>query len=122
MNSSKPHPPSVPAIERVNTSSAQLRYSHRPTVSFQQFEETRIQEVILGVFRRFDYKAVDLDSLVYFTLQFFYVTPESYEVMHRVVRNHIIAHFAISQGKLKPPSDNSTRRLIVCYTIDKKQE
>lgn len=113
MNSSKPHPPS---------SSAHQRYSHRPTVSFQQFEETRIQEVVLGIFKRFDYKAVDLDALVYFTLQFFYVTPETYEVMHRVVKNHIISHFAISQGKLKPPSDNSTRRLTVCYTIDKKQE
>lgn len=109
-------PPSVPGHITA------LRFTSRPTRALQQFDATRIQEVILGFFKRMDYAAVDLEALIYFVLQCFHVTTSTYEVMYKTVRKHIISNFAIHQGANVRLSEISMRRLTVCYTIDKKED
>lgn len=118
-----PKPANLPLIHPYpRHSSLEVKFTHRPTVALQQFEPTRVQEVILGIFKRFDYTAIDMECLIYFTLQYFHVTPATYEVMHKVVRSHILANFAIEQSGHLRLSEVSMRRSMVCYTIDKREE
>lgn len=91
-------------------------------MSFQQFGERRIQEVILGIFKRYDYIAIDMEALIYFTLQAFHVTPAGYEGMYKMVRSHIFSNFAIHQAGHLRLNEISMRRQMVCYTIDKKED
>jgi len=99
-----------------------LRPSKRPTVEIHQFDGPRIQEAILGVFKTYNYKAIDLDALIYFALQAFEVVPTSYEYMAGTIRTHIMKHFAIEQGAYRPTSDVHIRRVVVCYTVEKGDE
>ena len=92
------------------------RHTRRPTVAIPQLDSNRIGEAIFGVFRRFNYNAIDLEALIYFTMQSFEVRPESYEGMYKIIRNHIIKNFAITQGSFIGMADIHMHRLTVCYT------
>lgn len=121
----KPAPlPTMPSLrpQVMPSHIASLRYTSRPTVALSTFDATRIQEVILGIFKKYDYAAIDMEALVYFVLQYFHITPATYEVMHKTVKNHIISNFAIHQGSSVRLSEISMRRLTVCYTIDKHED
>jgi len=99
-----------------------LRPTRRPTVSISTFENHRIQETILGIFRRFDCDSMDMEALIHFVLHGFNVTPSTYEEMQKTVKAHILKNFAIHQGSNLRLSDVSMRRVTVCHTIEKDQE
>lgn len=96
------------------------RPTRRPTVSLRIIEPNRLQEAILGTFKRFDCHAMDMEALIYFTLQSFDVTPGTYEGTYKVVREHILKNFAIHQaGPLRLADINMYRLSVsVCYTDD----
>lgn len=87
----------------------------RPTVSINQFEEHRIQEVILGVFKKFDCSIIDMEALIYFVLQEFTVKPHTYEHMYKQVKEHILHNFNIEQGSFTRLNEFNMRRLFVCH-------
>lgn len=78
--------------------------------------------MLLGLFKRFDYIAIDMEALIYFTLQAFHVTPTTYEGMYKMVRSHIMANFAIHQAGHLRLNEVNMRRSLVCYTIDKRED
>ena len=94
------------------------RASRRATVAVPppQLDPVRIGEAVLGVFRRFDYTALDLEALIYFTLQAFEVHPASYESVYKSVRQYVMKNFAIQQGRFMGFEQMCMSRLIVCYT------
>lgn len=98
------------------------RKSRRPTTSFSPIDERRIQEVILGVFRRHQVNAMDMEALIFYALQAFDVHPDTYEIMFKSVKAHILKHFAIHQGSNLRLSEVMMRRITVCHTIEKDQE
>lgn len=98
------------------------RKSRRPTTSFSPIDERRIQEVILGVFRRHQMNAMDMEALIFYSLQAFDVHPDTYEIMFKSVKAHILKHFAIHQGGQLRLSEVLMRRITVCHTIEKDQE
>ncbi len=98
------------------------RPTRRPTVAIEAVGPKRIQEVIIGIFKRYDFMPMDLELLVYFTLQSFEVSPAHFESMQRAVRTHIMANFAIHQGAHIRLTDLNMRRITVCYTIERQEE
>jgi len=75
-----------------------------------------MQEATLGAFRRYHYNAMDLEALIYFSMQAFSVDPNTYEGIYKALRTYILKNFAIEQGSFIGYSDFNMHRLIVCYT------
>ncbi len=98
------------------------RATRRPTAFHSAFGPDRIQEVILGIFRRFNVSSIDLDALVHFVLREFIIGPETFEHMAKTVKAHVFKNFAIHQGAPLRLTEVHVRRITVCHTIDKDQE
>lgn len=94
------------------------RASVRPTSMVSTFGPERIQEVVLGIFRRFATTSMDMDALVYFVLREFNVGPSTFEHMQKTVKAHILKNFAIQQGAPLRLTEVAMRRVTVCYTIE----
>lgn len=98
------------------------RPTRRPTIAIEAFGPRRIQEVIIGVFKRYDFMPMDIEALVYFAMLSFDVTPNNHEDMYRTIKAHSMANFAIHQGKHIRLTDLNMRRVTVCYTIEEQEE
>jgi hypothetical protein len=96
------------------------RATKRPTVAFNQFIGARIHEVVLGVFKKTGYDALDMEALVFFVLTSFDVTAATYEQMHKTVKAHILKNFAIHQGAYMEAKE--VRRITVLHTIEQDQD
>jgi hypothetical protein len=102
--------PTIPAAGMYQPGAAR-----RPTTSVKVSTNTdRVQEAIRGVFSRFKSSSIDLDALIFFSLQTLQCTsPDKYESMHRLVRDHIMKNFTIHQGGPLRLADQNMYRLIV---------
>lgn len=107
-----PHHPTLPS-QHVQEDK---RYTRRPTVSIPQIDPNRLQEAIFGVFRKYDYNAMDLEALIYFSMQALTVEPNTYEGMYKAMRAYILKNFAIEQGSFIGYAEFSMHRLLICYT------
>jgi hypothetical protein len=96
--------------------------SRRPTISVMAFQPAHLQEVIHGVFIQNGLAAIDIETLIFFVMKTFDVTPETYLNFASSVRRHILANYALEQGAIIPHMERHVRRLNVCYTVEKGQE
>ena len=96
------------------------RPTRRPTLTIKAVDPRRVQESVLGVFRRFSVISMDIDTLLFYALQAFDpdMKPEEFEGMHRYMRAHVMKNFATFQGETLRLTDFSMHRLTVCYTDD----
>lgn len=76
----------------------------------------QIQSTVLSVLDRFGYEPIDLEALIFFTLQSFDINPLSYENLYKIIRNHILHNFSLEQGPHVRLSEISMRRITVSYT------
>jgi hypothetical protein len=84
------------------------------------FTTSKIQESLVYIFKKYELKPLDIEVLIYMTLQCFEVAPLTYESMYRIVKQHIISGFVIQQGAHIDRQDVALRRVIVYYTKEKK--
>jgi len=89
-------------------------------VTLRQTIETLIQAATVEVFHRFDQETIDLDTLVYFVLQSFSLTTETYSEFYQAVKEHIVENFAVSQGPMRRREDLSVRHTLVTYVPPRK--
>lgn len=96
------------------------RATRRPTAMVKSVNPTRLQEAILGTFSRFGVNSMDMEALIYFSLQVIpdLVDPITFESVHRFTRQHILKNFAIHQSGPIRLAEVSMYRLVVCYTDD----
>lgn len=95
------------------------RPSKKQTVVISQLQPDRIQAAIIGVFKKYDYEPIDLEALIYFTMQKFEVSIHSHESIYKVIRSHIFSNnFTITQGRHLSMSDIYMRRILVSYNVE----
>jgi len=84
------------------------------------FTTQKIHENLNRIFKQFELKPIDIEALIYLTLQAFDVNPLTYEAMYKIIRQQIVDRYMIQQGSHIPRQDVSMRRVIVYHTKEKK--
>lgn len=84
------------------------------------FTTQKIQDSLTRTFKLYEMKPMDIEVLIYLTLQSFDVTPLTYEAMYKIIKAHILNGFVIQQGAHIRMQDISMRRLIIYYVKEKK--
>lgn len=106
-------------LGRVSTKKSSRKYLLAKPPKSQNSLHYRIHSAIMELFKRYDYEPMDLDALIFCTMQKFEISLHSYETMYKTVKQHIIDHFAVQQGRHLLLQDVSMRKLIVhCQMAD----
>jgi hypothetical protein len=103
-------------VPKRNFSPAARSYTPRRSPSVTQWSPSKIQNAILELFDKYDYQSIDLDALIFFVMQRFDVSVDTYENLYRVVRRHILSNFPATAGKHILLQEVSMRRMVIDCT------
>jgi len=80
---------------------------------------TRVHAATVEVFDRFDVDTIDLDTLTFFVLQHFTLTPDNFHEVYCLTRDYIVENFAVSQGEMRRKQETNLRHTLVHYVKPK---
>lgn len=104
----------IPAAAKIGRIEARHpRRKTSPIPIHAQLHPNKLNLIILELFKKYDYEPIDLEALIFCTLQRFEVSVHAYESMYKFTRQFIISNFKITQGRHRLLQEVDMRRMVV---------